>query len=88
MKALSIRLDDKLGRELDRLCRSSGLKKNTLISRLIERFALEQKPRAKETILKETRGKWDRVFFSEVIGGWRGEFPEIPHELPEERDSL
>ncbi len=88
MKALSVRLDDKLGRELDRVCRSSGLKKNTLISRLIERFLREPFAPLLPATAQETKVGWDKVFFSDVIGGWQGEFPEIPRELPEERDGL
>lgn len=43
MKAISIRIDEKLGREFDALCRQAGYKKNTLLSRLIESFVRYQK---------------------------------------------
>ena len=43
MKAISIRLDDKLGREFDRVCQKTGYKKNTLVTRLISSFVSHQK---------------------------------------------
>lgn len=38
MKAISIRIDEGLGREFDALCRERGCKKNTLLVRLIDAF--------------------------------------------------
>ena len=43
MKAISIRLDDKLGKEFDQACRRTGYKKNTLLSRMIASFVKRQK---------------------------------------------
>ena len=43
MKAISIRLEDGLGRQFDELCRKSGYKKNTLLTRLIASFVRHQK---------------------------------------------
>lgn len=43
MKALSIRLDDKLGKQFNDICRKTGYKKNTLVTRLIASFVNHQK---------------------------------------------
>lgn len=61
MKALSIRLDDVLGRQLDDVCRKTGYKKNTLLTRLIASFVRHQKKAL-------GRGKKRTDPFSGVIG--------------------
>ncbi len=38
MKAISIRIDDRLGRQFDQICQETGYKKNTLLTRLIASF--------------------------------------------------
>ncbi len=38
MKALSLRLDDRLSRQFDAACRRLGYKKNTLLTRMITAF--------------------------------------------------
>lgn len=56
MKALSIRLDNQLGRQFDRLCQQLGYKKNTLITRLVAGFVAHQsKPRKKHRISGRSR---------------------------------
>lgn len=42
MRTISIRIDEKLGDRFDRICRQSGYKKTTLISRLIAAFVRHQ----------------------------------------------
>lgn len=32
--------------------------------------------------------RWQRDFFTKVVAGWQGDFPNIERPLPEERDSL
>lgn len=34
------------------------------------------------------REKWNKNFFTQVVGGWQGSFPEIEKQLPEEREGL
>jgi hypothetical protein len=29
------------------------------------------------------RQSWNKDFFGKVVGGWKGDFPEIPRESPE-----
>ena len=38
MKAISIRIDDRLGRQFEEVCQETGYKKNTLLTRLIASF--------------------------------------------------
>lgn len=60
MKALSIRLDDNLGKEFDEICRKTGYKKNTLLTRLIATFVRHQK--------KTGGGQKGKDPFLDVIG--------------------
>lgn len=60
MKALSIRLDDHLGKEFDEICRKAGYKKNTLLTRLIATFVRHQK--------KGGGGRKGKDPFLDVIG--------------------
>jgi hypothetical protein len=46
MKAISVRLDDQLGKQFDELCQKSGYKKNTVVTRLIEFFVKNQQKKA------------------------------------------
>lgn len=62
MKAISIRLDDRLGKEFDSLCRQAGYKKNTLLTRLIASFVRHQKSQGATSL----RTKDDP--FAKVIG--------------------
>jgi len=56
MKALSIRLDNQLGRQFDRLCQQLGYKKNTLITRLVAGFvAHHSKNRTKKLTAGRSR---------------------------------
>jgi hypothetical protein len=32
--------------------------------------------------------KWPKHFFTRIMGGWKGDFPEIEDPLPEKRESL
>ena len=42
-----------------------------------------------ELIRKEIpQHQWHADFFSEVVGGWEGDVPEIERTLPEEREAL
>lgn len=34
------------------------------------------------------RDKWQRYFFTKVVGGWKGQFPKIESLPPEERPGL
>lgn len=34
------------------------------------------------------RGKWRPDFFTKIVGGWKGDFPEIRRAAPEEREDL
>lgn len=43
MRALSIRLDDRLGKDFEEVCQKTGYKKNTLLVRLIDSFVRHQK---------------------------------------------
>lgn len=61
MKALSVRIDDRLSKEFDEVCRKTGYKKNTLLTRLIASFIQHQKAR-----VKGRKGNEDP--FLEVIG--------------------
>jgi len=61
VKTLSIRLDDNLGKAFDESCQRTGLKKNTLVARLIASFVRHQK-----ALLKGKKGMKDP--FEEVIG--------------------
>lgn len=75
MKALSIRIDEKLGKEFDELCKKAGYKKNTLVTRLIASFVRYQK-----RILGEQRKKRDP--FIDVIGLMQMEpFLKSPEEI-------
>ncbi len=38
MRAISIRLDERLGRQFDQLCQIGGYKKNTVLTRLIAAY--------------------------------------------------
>lgn len=31
---------------------------------------------------------WSDSFFAELVGGWKGEFPEIERPKPQKRDNL
>ncbi len=35
-----------------------------------------------------SRSQWPSDFFTQIMGGWKGDFPEIEDPLPEERESL
>ena len=61
MKALSIRLDDDLGKEFEKVCQKTGYKKNTLVTRLIASFVRHQKQ-------VFPKGKKANNPFAEVIG--------------------
>ena len=61
MKALSIRLDDDLGKKLEEVCRKTGYKKNTLVTRLIAAFVRKQ-----QSLTLSGKKKADP--FEEVIG--------------------
>lgn len=37
---------------------------------------------------KMDHGKWRPDFFSKIVGGWKGDFPEIDRPAPEEREGL
>lgn len=37
---------------------------------------------------KVDRGGWRPDFFSKIVGGWKGDFPEIDRPAPEEREGL
>lgn len=75
MKALSIRLENSLSRQFDEACRQSGIKKNTLVTRLIVSFVNYQKEKGK---LKNHKSHDP---FLEVVG-----FMNIPSMLVEEGD--
>ncbi|MBI2340348.1 MAG: hypothetical protein HYU99_08305 [Deltaproteobacteria bacterium] len=62
MKALSIRLDDDLGRKFDAVCKQTGHKKNTVVSRLIQAFVLSRSHG------KAVSSKKKRDPFLDVIG--------------------
>jgi hypothetical protein len=47
MPAITLRMDDKLARQLDRVCREKGYKKNGLVLSLVRGF-LKQEKEAKE----------------------------------------
>jgi recombinational DNA repair protein (RecF pathway) len=32
--------------------------------------------------------QWQTGFFTQVVGAWEGDLPEVPRELPEDRDNL
>lgn len=34
------------------------------------------------------RGHWRPDFFTKIVGGWKGDFPEIERPAPEEREDL
>ncbi len=34
------------------------------------------------------RGHWRPDFFTKIVGGWKGGFPEIERPAPEEREEL
>lgn len=61
MKAISIRLDDRLGSEFDKLCQKAGYKKNTLLTRFIASFVRYQKGMAARSHQKDDT-------FEKVIG--------------------
>lgn len=79
MKALSIRLDDKLGKEFDRVCLRTGYKKNTLLTRLIAAFVSHQKQDRSRRMHK------DKDPFDAVIGLVRSE-PLLSSLLSSEDD--
>ncbi len=43
MRAISIRIEDDLGKQFDEVCKKAGYKKNTLLTRLIASFVKYQK---------------------------------------------
>lgn len=66
MKALSIRLDDRLGTKFDSICRRTGYKKNTLVTRLIQAFVQGQENRTDQHANRSQRDTRDP--FEKVIG--------------------
>lgn len=83
MKALSIRLDDRLARRFDKFCRKTGYKKNTFIVRLIESTI----DRSKKFLSAGTRKKRDPLKddpFLKVIGIVKdGPILKSPEEIDE-----
>lgn len=53
MKAISVRLDDRLGKAFDEICAAAGYKKNTLLTRLIAAFVRYQKGRPAERLARK-----------------------------------
>ena len=69
MKAISIRLEDSLGRQFDDACRRTGHKKNTLLTKLIAAFVRHQRA----SLRVGQAGKKNKDPFLEVIGLMREE---------------
>lgn len=34
------------------------------------------------------KDRWDKNFFTQVVGKWQGAFPKIERQVPEEREGL
>lgn len=67
MKAISLRLDNRLGSQFDNLCKQLGYKKNTLLTRMIASFVAHKKNTlSSKTTSKNKRLKSDP--FLSVIG--------------------
>lgn len=65
MKALSLRLDDRLSRQFDAVCSQLGYKKNTILTRMIAAF-VQHKQNISSTMGKKQPTKPDP--FLSVIG--------------------
>jgi plasmid stability protein len=74
MAHFNLYLPDDLNREIRKQAQSHGKSISSYLTEII-----------KSQILHE---KWSKDFFSDVVGGWKGEFPKIETLLPEERDDL
>jgi hypothetical protein len=74
MTRLQIELPDEVAIEVKRRAEDRGLSVTSFVTGLVER---------------EIGKGWPKWFFDEVVGGWQGEPPERPAQLPlEVRDEL
>lgn len=66
MKALSVRLDDRLARQFDAVCEREGYKKNGIMTRLIQLFVKQR------SVVKVTSHARSEDPFLRVIGILQG----------------
>ncbi|MBI2336025.1 MAG: hypothetical protein HYU97_04610 [Deltaproteobacteria bacterium] len=74
MSQLNVYVPNELEKEIRRLAKRER--------QSLSRFLTE--------VLKNKIGqkkKWDKDFFTKVVGGWVGPFPKIEREIAEERDA-
>lgn len=71
MAQLNLYLPDTLAKDLKHLAKKQGV---SLSAYVLKMFSKKQK------------SGWRGDFFKSVVGGWVGDFPEIPRDAAEARD--
>lgn len=71
MAHLNIYVPDSLEKRIRTQAHKKGKKVSSYLTELVEERI---HPKA-----------WNKDFFTKIVGGWKGDFPEIERPLPEER---
>ena len=75
MSQLNVYVPDDLAKEIRHKARESGESISKFLSRLFRKEIGKKKG-------------WDKNFFTKIVGGWKGDLPEVERPSPEARDSL
>jgi metal-responsive CopG/Arc/MetJ family transcriptional regulator len=74
MAQLNVYVPDKLAEEIRKMAKREGKSLSAFLVDLVrQRLGGE---------------RWPKGFFTEVVGRWKGEFPEVKRPPPEEREGL
>lgn len=81
MKAISIRLDSKLGTAFDAACKAAGYKKNTLLARLIAAFVQHQRAHAGTKTSAKRADPFAAVIGTLRIGSLTDDIDDVVYSL-------